>query len=94
MKKSKLNFKFKNGKIDRVKLIADEYIRVINLFIDGIWKKQDEEYKNIKVESWLSNRLQKVALQQALSIVTLMKGSQKPVLQSFLMDLGTRLVEI
>ena len=72
IRKSTINLKFANtGKLEKVKEIAEEYIRVVNIFIGNLWEQQQFSgnfVKDTTIESWLSARLKQAAAKQALSI--------------------------
>ena len=41
IRKSTINLKFANNvKLEKVKLIAEEYQRIVNIFMDRLWKQQ------------------------------------------------------
>jgi len=101
IRKSTINFKYANkGKLEQIKIVAEEYVRVVNLFIDQIWEQKQftgSFVKNTIVESWLSARLKQAAAKQALSIVKSQrkrKNKTKPVLNRAVMELDSRFVEI
>ena len=72
IRRSIINLKFANiGKLKKLKEVAEEYIRVVNIFIVNLWEQQQFSgnfVKDTTVESWLSARLKQAAAKQALSI--------------------------
>jgi putative transposase len=101
IRKSTINLKFANaGKLEKVKEIAEEYKRIINIFINSLWEQQQFSgsfVKNTTVDSWLSARLKQAAAKQALSIVKSQhkkKKKHKPVLNRLVMELDSRFVDI
>ena len=102
IRKSTINLKFANtGKLEKIKLIAEEYRRVVNLFIDVLWGQQKFSGNFIKdtkiVESWLSACLKQTTAKQALSIVKSQrkkKKKHKPVLKRMSLELDSRSVNI
>jgi len=101
IRKSTINLKFANfGKLKKVKEIAEEYQRVVNIFINILWEQQQFSgsfVKNTLVESWLSARLKQAAAKQALSIVKSQrkrKKKSKPVLNRLVVELDSRFVDI
>ena len=101
IRKSTVTLKFANiGKLEKVKEIAEEHQRVVNLFIDILWEQNrfsGSFVKNTSVESWLSARLKQAAAKQALSIVKSQrkkKKKHKPILNRIVMELDSRFVDI
>jgi len=101
IRKSTINLKFANkGKLEKVKKIAIEYQRVVNVFIDSLWEQRQFSgsfVKNTTIEGWLSARLKQAAAKQALSIVKSQrkkKKKQKPTLNRIVMELDSRFVDI
>jgi len=101
IKKSTINLKFaNNGKLNKVKEIAEEYVRVVNIFIDNLWEQQQFSgsfVKDTDVESWLSARLKQAAAKQALSIVKSQrkkKKKHKPTLNRIVLEIDSRFVDI
>lgn len=101
IRKSTINLKFANkGKLEKVKLIAEEYQRTVNMFIDTLWEQQQFSgnfVKDTTVESWLSARLKQAAAKQALSIVKSQRKEEKkhkPVLNRMVLELDSRFVDI
>lgn len=101
IRKSTINLKFANkGKLDKVKEVAEEYQRTVNLFIDILWEQKQFSgsfVKDTTVESWLSARLKQAAAKQALSIIKSQrkkKKKHKPVLNRVVMELDSRFVDI
>lgn len=101
IRKSTINLKFaNNGKLEKVKKIAEEYVRVVNIFIDKLWDQQQFSGRFVKdtsVESWLSVRLKQAAAKQALSINKSQrkkKKKHKPTLNRISLELDSRFVDI
>lgn len=101
IRKSTINLKYANdGKLEKVKEVAEEYQRVVNLFIDNLWDEKQFSgsfVKDTTVESWLSARLKQAAAKQALSIVKSQRKKKKkikPVLNRIVMELDSRFVDI
>ncbi len=101
IRKSTINLKFANpGKIEKVKEIAEEYQRAVNIFIDSLWEQQQFSgnfVKDTSAESWLSARLKQAAAKQALSIVKSQrkkKKKTKPTLNRIVLELDSRFVDI
>lgn len=101
IRKSTINLKFANtGKLDKIKEIAEEYLHVVNIFIDNLWEQQQflgSFVKDTTVGSWLSARLKQAAAKQALSIVKSQrkkKKKHKPTLNRIVLELDSRFVDI
>ncbi|MDM8556430.1 transposase [Desulfococcaceae bacterium HSG7] len=101
IRKSTVNLKYANtGKLQKVHTTAIEYQRVVNLFIDSLWKQKQfsgKFVKNTAVESWLSARLRQAAAKQALAIVKSQrkkKKKSKPKFNKLVMDLDSRFVTV
>lgn len=101
IRKSTINLKFANiGKLLKIKEIAAEYQRIVNVFIDILWKQKQFSgsfVKDTSVESWLSARLKQAAAKQALSIVKSQrkkKKKHKPTLSRIVLELDSRFVDI
>lgn len=101
IRKTTINLKFANsGKLNKVKEIAEEYQRVVNVFIDNLWEQQQFSgsfVKDTTVDSWLSARLKQAAAKQALSIVKSQrkkKKKHKPTLNRIVLELDSRFVDI
>jgi len=101
IRKSTVNLKYANaGKLQKVHTTAIEYQRVINLFIDSLWKQKQfsgKFVKNTAVESWLSARLRQAAAKQALAIVKSQrkkKKKSKPKFNKLVMELDSRFVTV
>lgn len=101
IRKSTINLKFANkGKLEKVKEVAGEYVRVVNIFIDNLWDSQQFSgnfVKDTSVDSWLSARLKQAASKQALSIVKSQrkkKKKHKPALNRIVLELDSRFVDI
>ena len=101
IRKSTINLKFANiGKLEKLKGIAEEYQRVVNIFIDKLWEQKQFSGKFVKdtaIESWISARLKQAAAKQALSIVKSQrkkKKKHKPILKSLVLELDSRFANI
>ena len=101
IRKSTINLKFaNNGKLEKVKEVAEEYQRVVNIFIDILWGQEQFSgsfVKDTTVESWLSARLKQAAAKQALSIVKSQrkkKKKHKPTFTKLVMELDLRFINI
>jgi hypothetical protein len=101
IRKSTINLKFANaGKLEKLKEIAEEYVRVANIFINSLWEQQQFSgsfVKDTTVKSWLSARLKQAAAKQALSIVKSQrkkKKKHKPTLNRIVLELDSRFVDI
>jgi len=101
IRKSTINLKFANiGKLEKLKEIAEEYQRVVNIFIDILWEQRQFSgsfVKNTTVDSWLSARLKQAAAKQALSIVKSQrkkKKKHKPTLNKLVMEFDSRFIDI
>ena len=101
IRKSTINLKFANtGKLEQIRVVAEEYQRVVNLFIGILWEQKQffgNFVKDSSIESWLSARLKQAAAKQALSIVKSQrkkKKKTKPTLNRLVMELDSRFVDI
>ena len=101
IRKSTINLKFANiGKLKKLKEVAEEYIRVVNIFITNLWEQHQFSGNFIKdttVESWLSARLKQAAAKQALSIVKSQRKKKKkhmPILKRLSLELDSRFIDI
>ena len=101
IRRSIINLKFANiGKLKKLKEVAEEYIRVVNIFITNLWEQHQFSGNFIKdttVESWLSARLKQAAAKQALSIVKSQRKKKKkhmPILKRLSLELDSRFIDI
>jgi len=101
IRKSTINLRYANkGKLEILKNINSEYVRVVNLFIDKRWKQKQFKgifTKDTMVDSWLSSRMKQAAAKQALSIVKSQrrkKNKHKPVLTKSVIEFDSRFVKI
>ena len=101
IRKSTINLKFANiGKLKKLKEVAEEYIRVVNIFITNLWEQHQFSgnfVKDTTVESWLSARLKQAAAKQALSIVKSQRKKKKkhmPILKRLSLELDSRFIDI
>jgi putative transposase len=87
------------GKLAQLDRIFIESRKVINLYIDEIWKQKDFQSKfvSFKVKTWLSVRLQQCLGKQALEIVKSQRKKKKkfkPIFHSDTINLDSRFVEV
>ena len=101
IRRSIINLKFANiGKLKKLKEVAEEYIRVVNIFIVNLWEQQQFSgnfVKDTTVESWLSARLKQAAAKQAFSIVKSQRKKKKkhmPILKRLSLELDSRFIDI
>ncbi|MDM8544348.1 hypothetical protein QUF90_25010 [Desulfococcaceae bacterium HSG9] len=99
IRKSTINLKYANkGKLEKINTTAVEYRRVVNVFIDALWKEKQfsgKFVKNTSVKSWLSARLKQAAAKQALAIVKSQrkkKWKHKPRFNKLVTELDSRFV--
>jgi len=73
------------GKLAVLNDVFDESRRVVNLFIDKLWKDRNfsSRYVTFKVNTWLSARLQQALGKQALEIVKSQRKCKKKTKPSF-----------
>ena len=67
------------GKLFTLDSVLDESKRVVNAFIDEVWKQKDftSKFIGFKVDTWLSARLQQCLGKQALEIVKSQRKNKK-----------------
>jgi len=101
IRKSTINLKFANiGKLNKIKEVAEEYQKIVNLFIDILWEQKQFSgsfVKDTSIESQLSARLKQAAAKQALSIVKSQrkkKKKHKPFFARIVMELDSRFIDI
>ena len=102
IRKSSVNLKFTNGgKLEKIKQIVVEYVRVVNLFIDILWEQKRFSGRFVEntssIDSWVSATMKQCASKQALSIVKSQrkkKKKSKPKLKNLNMLLDSRFIEI
>lgn len=87
------------GKLSALDKIFEESKRVINLYINELWRDQDfiSKFVTFKVETWLSARLQQALGKQALEIVKSQRKKrkkQKPIFKKDVINLDSRFIEI
>jgi putative transposase len=87
------------GKLSILDEIFEESKRVINVYIDELWKIKDFSSKFItfKVETWLSARLQQALGKQALEVVKSQRKKRKkykPVFKKDSINLDSRFIEV
>jgi len=86
------------GKLDTLDKVFKEGLRVVNLYIDHLWEKQDfaSKFVTVKVETWMSARMQQCLGKQALAIVKSQRKRRKktkPVLTRNVLNLDSRFLE-
>ena len=101
IRKSTINLNYANkGKLEKIRIISEEYIRVVNLFINILWEQEKfsgDFVKDTIVESWLSARMKQATAKQALSIVKSQRKKRKktkPIFTRFVMELDSRFIKI
>jgi len=100
IRRSQMNISFANqGKLTKLDSVFLEASRVVNLFIDDLWLKQDfkSKFVSFKVDTWLSARLQQCLGKQALEIVKSQRKKRKkskPIFNSNTINLDSRFVDI
>lgn len=87
------------SKLDVLDRVFEESSRVINLYIDQIWKEKDFKSKFVKykVKSWLSARMLQCLGKQALSIVKSQKKKlkkTKPIYKKDVIVLDQRFIDL
>ena len=87
------------GKLSILDKVFEESKRVINVYINELWKIQDFSSKFItfKVETWLSARLQQCLGKQALEVIKSQrkkKKKQKPIFKKDSINLDSRFIEV
>ena len=99
IRKSSLNISYANiNKLNTLDTIFTESKRVINLFIDILWDKQDfrSKFVDFKVDTWLSARLQQCLGKQALETVKSQRKKKiktKPIFTKNTIELDSRFIE-
>jgi len=88
-----------DNKLRTLDSIFEESTRVVNLFIDELWIKQDFSSKFItfKVDTWFSTRLQQCLGKQALEIVKSQRKKEKktkPLFTKSILNLDSRFIDI
>ena len=100
IRRVQMNINYGNkGKLDSLEEIFNESKRVINLYIDMLWKKKDfkSKFVQFKVDTWLSARLQQCLGKQALEIVKSQRKRHKkikPFFNKSVINLDSRFVDI
>ena len=71
IRSSALTLKFATSKkLNTLDLVFDEYVRVVNLYIDALSQSKElPKFINFKVDTWISVQLQQVAGKQAVEII-------------------------
>jgi len=100
IRRSRLNIGYANkNKLDKLDLVFAEAKTVINLYVDYLWAKKDfsSKFIDIKIDTWLSARLQQALGKQALEIVKSQrkkKKKTKPVFNGSVLNLDERFIDI
>jgi len=99
IRRSVLSLKEANvGKINLLDSVTPEMHRVVNLYIDILWEQQNfsSKFVTIKVDTWLSARMQQCLGKQALEIVKSQrkkKKKTKPTFNGSAFNLDSRFIE-
>ena len=100
IRRSQINVNYANkGKKDQLDLFCKEAVRVVNLYIDLLWEQDDfnSKFVKVKVDTWLSARMQQCLGKQALEIVKSQrkrKKKTKPVFKRHSFNLDNRFITI
>ncbi len=100
IRRSQININYaNNGKKDQLDLFCKEAVRVVNLYIDLLWEQDDfnSKFVKVKVDTWLSARMQQCLGKQALEIVKSQrkrKKKTKPVFKRHSFNLDSRFITI
>ncbi|MGQ4893458.1 MAG: RNA-guided endonuclease InsQ/TnpB family protein [Candidatus Njordarchaeia archaeon] len=102
IRRSKLNINYANqGKLDTLDSLISESVRVVNLYIDIYWNYllngNCSKFSNVKVDTWLSARMQQCLGKQALAIIKSQQKKKikiKPVFNKPVIELDERFVDI
>jgi len=100
IRRVQLNIGYANtGKLKRLDEFAIEATRVINYYINTIWKLQNFNSKFVdnKVDTWLSARMQQCLGKQALEIIKSQRKRKKktiPIFKGCSFNLDSRFVDI
>ncbi len=100
IRRSQININYaNNGKKDQLDLFCKEAVRVVNLYIDLLWEQDDfnSKFVKVKVDTWLSARMQQCLGKQAFEIVKSQrkrKKKTKPVFKRHSFNLDSRFVTI
>lgn len=87
------------GKLSVLDQIFEESKRVVNLYIDELWKIKDfsSKFVTFKVETWLSARLQQALGKQALEVVKSQRKKRKkhkPIFRKDSITLDSRFIDV
>lgn len=99
IRRSLLNINYANtGKLLKVTLLTEEMTKVVNLYIQEIWKQNDfsSKFVKFKVKTWLSSRLQQCLGKQALEIVKSQRKKKRktiPIFKGNSFNLDSRFVD-
>jgi putative transposase len=100
IRKSTFSLRYANvNKVNNLDRLMEESIRVVNLYIDSLWKKKKTKFVDFKVDTWLSARMQQCLGKQASEIVKSqhkkpLKSVRKPVFKRPVINLDSRFVDI
>jgi len=95
-----MNISYGNrGKLESLDSVFEESRRVVNLYIESLWKRKNfvSKFVDFKVETWLSSRMQQCLGKQALEIVKSQRKKKKktmPIFKSDVINLDSRFVDI
>jgi len=86
------------GKLSTLNLLAQEMSTVVNKYIVILWEQQDfsSKFVTMKVQTWLSARMQQCMGKQALEIVKSQRKKKKksmPVFKAMTFSLDSRFVD-
>lgn len=92
-------YKSNNSKVDKLDSLMSEGVRVVNLYIDALWKCKRSKFVDFKVDTWLSARMQQCLGKQAGEIVRSqrkkpMNKMRKPVFRRSVINLDSRFVDV
>jgi len=99
LRKASLSLGYANaGKIVVLDTLVEEMTRVVRLYIDELWERQDfrSTFVDFKVDTWLSARLQQCLGKQALETVKSQrkrKKRTKPYFKGAAFNLDSRFVD-
>jgi len=100
IRRSQININYaNNGKKDQLDLFCKEAVRAVNLYIDLLWEQDDfnSKFVKVKVDTWLSARMQQCLGKQALEIVKSQrkrKKKTKPIFKRHSFNLDSRFITI
>jgi IS605 OrfB family transposase len=98
IRKTTISLDFANsGKLQKLSRILEEYKRVVNLYVEGLWDlPYVRTFPDTKVDTWLSARMQQAAAKQASAMVrsTKKKHGKRPLFTGDVVDLDERFVSV